>query len=504
MIENQPTQPVVTNPSVKILPTNPEKKSWIISVLVVLVILLFGTTLYFANQNFQFVKKPTTTQPQPIISPSSTKTSVNTNDFLFKQNSQLWLGKTDVNGGKPVIQRFSDQTGRYVLSNSKDKVAFISDGYLKVKSLLSDEEITLQKLIPDNYPDEVPEPEYIRALGNISWSTNDTKLAFVGSSDLQADIYTIDIGGNNLKRLTNDKINEFSLSWSLDNKKIVFQTTEGFGTGAGFSSNIAIVDSDGNNYFQLIKDGKLPGNHYFNPAENLLWINDKEVLFSAWTIEGPDGIWKVNIDTKQVIPITDQHGFLNVVWSEIDNSFLYPLAEKNLLIVNIENGNKIIETKDEVDRVVWSNDGSKIAFTVRNNPNKPVTVPQELVYDLYLANKDGGNVEKIISNAHFIINSFVFSSDNKMVVYTKRLFEPDMHTELWIINSDGSNNRQIDSASDLYGPHTTPYDNLAIYSKVSSTGDGRKYTNYWVNLITLSKDTFANESEILYPKFISK
>jgi Tol biopolymer transport system component len=151
-------------------------------------------------------------------------------------------------------------------------------------------------LIPDSYPQGVPEPEYIRAIGNIAWSSDDTKLVFVGSNDFQADIYTIDIDGKNLKRLTNDKLNEFFLAWSPENKKIAFQTTEGFGTGAGFSSSIAVIDSNGNNYSQIAINGKLPGNHRFGPAENLRWINSNEVIFSSWAPGGPDGIWKADVN----------------------------------------------------------------------------------------------------------------------------------------------------------------------------------------------------------------
>jgi TolB protein len=445
---------------------------------------------------------PKKSQPTVPLPTQNIKTEIKTNDFLYIQDNQLWLGKADSNGTKPTIQKLTDKITSYVLSNSKDKVAYISDGYLKVRTIISNKEITLQKLIPDNYPQEVPEPEYIRALGNIAWSLDDTKLAFVGSNDAQADIYIIDIDGKNLKRLTNDKLNEFSLSWSPDNKKIAFQTTEGFGTGAGFSSSIVTINSDGDNYSQIAINGKLPGNHSFGPAENLRWINNNEIIFWAWTVVGPDGIWKADVNTKQIVPLTDKHGWSNPVWSEKNNSFLYPLMEKNFLIVNIKNGNKLVETSDEVSRVVWSYDGTKIAYNVKNNPNKPVNNPRELVYDLFIADADGSNPVKVISNAKFLLENFSFSSDNRMILYTKRLFEPDMHTEIWVINSDGTNDRQIDSASDLYGPHTTPYGNSAIYSKFSSTG-GNQYIHYWLNLNTLSRETIFGNSGVSSPVFLA-
>jgi Tol biopolymer transport system component len=173
------------------------------------------------------------------------------------------------------------------------------------------------------------------------------------------------------------------------------------------------------------------------------------------------------------------------------------------LIVNVNGENKIIETKDEVSRAVWSYDGSKIAYSVKKNPNKPVEYNSELLYDLFIANQDGSNPVKVISNAKFILENFSFSSDSKMILYTKRLFEPDMHTELWVINSDGTNDRQIDSAPDLYGPYAAPYGNFAIYSKVSSDGENR-YIYYWLNLNNLSKEIIFESTRISSLEFLAK
>ena len=495
----------VNQPSVTLVPEKPKINYWMIITVVLIMVLATGGVFYFLNTKKEITQSSTRKPPQSqlTISPpmKDTKISIKTNDFLYTQDNQLWLGKTNVNGRKPIAQKLADQTANRVLSNSRTKVAYVSNGYLKVRTIFNNEEITLQKLIPDSYPQEMLGPQYMRAIGSIAWSTNDAKLAFVGSNDSQADIYTIDIDGKNLKRITNDKLNEFSLVWSPENKKIVFQTTEHFGTGAGYSSSIAVIDSDGNNYSQIIINGKLPGNHGFAPAGNLRWINSNEVIFLAETVVGPDGIWKANVNTKQIMPLTDKHGWSNSVWSEKNNSFLYPLIEKNLLIVNINGGNKIIETSDKVSRAVWSFDGSKIAYSVENNPNKPVTNPRELVCDLFIANLDGSNPVKVISSAKFLFENFFFSSDNKMILYTKRLFEPDIHSELWIINSDGSNNRQIDSASDLYA-RSTPYGNSAIYSKVSSSGENQ-CISYWLNLNSLSKETIFGTGKF-FPKFLAK
>jgi WD40 repeat protein len=232
------------------------------------------------------------------------------NDFVYIQDNQLWLGKADNSGAKPVVKKIADQTVGYVLSNSRSKIAYVDDGYLKVRTILSGEEIMLRKLMPDDYlPSEgAASPTYLDFIGNIAWSSDDSELAFVGGNDAQADIYTISVDGRNLKRLTDDRINEISLVWSPDNQKIAFQTTTGLGSGAGYDSNIVVMNSDGGNYSKIVIEGKLPGDYRASPAENLRWIDNDEISFLAWTVGGYQGIWKANVNTKQITPLVNKLG----------------------------------------------------------------------------------------------------------------------------------------------------------------------------------------------------
>ncbi len=442
---------------------------------------------------------------QTVMPFSAQDNKINTrgNDFVYIQDNQLWLGKADNSGAKPVVKKIADQAAGYVLSNSRSKIAYVDDGYLKVRTILSGEEIMLRKLMPDDYSPSgrAASPTYLDFIGNIAWSSDDAKLAFVGGNDAQADIYTISVDGRNLKRLTDDRINEISLVWSPDDQKIAFQTTTGLGSGAGYDSNIVVMNSDGGNYSKIVIEGKLPGDYHASPAENLRWINNDEISFLAWTVGGYQGIWKANVNTKQITPLVNKLGESDPAWSGKNNSFLYPLAEKDLLIASLKNGNRLIETNDKEAQVAWSPDETKIAYSVENNSNKPVIVPWELVYDLFVANADGSNLTKIISNGEFIIRNFSFSSDNKMILYIKGIFGSDPHDELWVINSDGSNDRKVDSGTGFGKLYTTPYGNLAIYSKALSRID--QYVYYWLNLDTLSREVFSEDDFIFSLKFLA-
>ncbi len=441
-----------------------------------------------------------TAQTVTPFSVQDNKINARANDFVFIQDGKLWFGKANASGAKPVVEKIADQTTSYVLSNSRSKIAYVSDDHLKVKTITSGEEITLQKLTPDKkpYSEREKAPEYLDAIGNIAWSSDDTKLAFVGANDAQADIYTIDIDGKNFKRLTNDEINEVSLVWSPDDRRIAFQTTTGFGSGAGYDSDIVVMNSDGGNYSKIVIEGKLPGDHHASPAENLRWINNNEISFLAWTVGGYQGIWKADVNTKRITSLVDEIAREDPAWSEKSNSFLYPLEEKNLLIVNLKNGNKLIETSGKVTQAVWSHDGDRIAYSIEDNPGKPF---REGVYDLFIADADGSNSAKVISNGEFIIRDFSFSSDNKMILYIKGIFGSDPHDELWVINSDGSNDRKIDPDTDSCELYTTPHGNLAIYSESLSRWDQHIY--YWLNLNTLLKEPILGGAFVFSLRFLA-
>ena len=364
---------------------------------------------------------------------------------------------------------------------------------MKVKDLLTDEVIALHKVLPNNYS-EVESEQYIRAVGNFSWSSDDAQLVFVGVSDLQADLYTIDIDGENLKRLTNDEINEFSPVWSPDNEKIAFQTTTHFGSGAGHSSNIIVIDNDGSNYSEIAVDSQLPDGRSFMPALNLQWIDNNKISFIAFGPMLYDGVWQADVNSGEITSLIDELEFASHVWSEENKSLLLPLMEKDLLILNANGESERIETIGKVVHLAWSHDGSKIAFSVERSTQE-AGVQQDRVYDLFLVNDDGSDLKVLLSDESYSVVKFSFYSNNESILYQKKGVGLDASSELWSINIDGSNNRLIDSSKILVG--SAPDSNMAIYARGSLLGD-ELYDYYLLNLETLSKEIILENTEFIY------
>ena len=97
---------------------------------------------------------------------------------------------------------------------------------------------------------------------------------FLSNRDGWPDLYTLDLTGKQVGRVTNTAEAEYGASWSPDGRRIVFTAVNGDqATGANQQHDIYVMDGDGNNRHLAVKDG-------FGPV----WSPDgKRVLFTRTT-----------------------------------------------------------------------------------------------------------------------------------------------------------------------------------------------------------------------------
>ena len=94
-----------------------------------------------------------------------------------------------------------------------------------------------------------------------SWSPDGKQIAFVSDIDdgWSWDIYVMDANGRNLRNLTKDGLGNFQPSWSPDGKRIAFASVRNGNGKAG----IYVMEADGQNPRQLTND---PLAHDYEPA----------------------------------------------------------------------------------------------------------------------------------------------------------------------------------------------------------------------------------------------
>ena len=109
-----------------------------------------------------------------------------------------------------------------------------------------------------------------------SWSPDGKQIAFVSSRDGLGEIYTIGVGGQGLKRVTQDLVGKLSPSFSPNGRRIAYEAHhEEF-------HHIFVVGADGRNRVRLTHHEE----HHSGPA----WSPDGGVI--AYSVL--DGIWPVN------------------------------------------------------------------------------------------------------------------------------------------------------------------------------------------------------------------
>jgi len=130
-----------------------------------------------------------------------------------------------------------------------------------------------------------------------SWSPDGSKLALTLSQDGNSEIYLISPSGAILKRLTNNPYIDTSPSWSPDGSRIAF-VSDRHG-----SPQIWVMNADGSNQQKLTRRGT----YNQTPA----WCPRKEMPLVAFTARDEKynyDIFTVNVDTGEVVRITEGHG----------------------------------------------------------------------------------------------------------------------------------------------------------------------------------------------------
>lgn len=217
-------------------------------------------------------------------------------------------------------------------------------------------------------------------------SPSGKQVAFYGKYDNYKtwSIHTVDLDGQNVRRLTDKKnVWDSSPTWSPDGHMIAF-AREYRGDDGQFHEEIWLMNADGTNKRQIqALEGGSPE-----------FMQDGRLLYHTKT--RPNQINIANIDGTEITQLTNDDSNNYQPKISPDGKHIAYLANRDgnqeVYVMAINGSNQTRITKNSISEwdPAWSLDGSKVLFSSQSVHG---------FYDIYKANIDGSEIEKVLQNA---------------------------------------------------------------------------------------------------------
>jgi dipeptidyl aminopeptidase/acylaminoacyl peptidase len=311
--------------------------------------------------------------------------------LIFANDDGFWL--VNHQGDEVVfLPEFQEYwVDEWAVSPQGGLVAFLLDEstsamYLKVLSI--QDYTLLQTIDLLSFEEEEPTFSYeedalnidynkLAALGSPTWSSDGSKLAFVGSHEGPTpDVYVYDLQTNEVSRLTSGPTYAVSLNWSPDDKYIYHAGVTGMhegSSGRGYSGwTFYAARADGSGIITVFKSG-IEGR---GDEDVIAWYSDNQVLMdSGYWFCGKFDLRLMDIESGKRVSIwPDQYDEIGynpedktaLVWVSPDafsSEYCGPTQESGLFLVSIPDGKKkkVEGFKEEyiIDRIDWNEAVSK-------------------------------------------------------------------------------------------------------------------------------------------------
>ena len=245
------------------------------------------------------------------------------------------------------------------------KGIFISDANGEQRRMV------IKATLSDGYPDVSP---------------NGRHLAFYGKYDDYKtwSIHTVDMDGNNLRRLTDVKhVWDSAPAWSPDGNTIVF-AREYKNDAGDWQEEIWLMNADGSNQRQLVGlEGRSPV--FLNDGRLLFQSKSSPSQISIADLDGSNLIRLTDDDTNNMSPKISPDGLQIAYLSNRDGN-------QEVYVMDIDGDNQARLTHNDIQEwdPAWSLDCNQVFFSSQNVHG---------FYDIYKVNTDGSSTEKVTTNS---------------------------------------------------------------------------------------------------------
>jgi len=272
---------------------------------------------------------------------------------------------------------------------------------------------------------------------------------------LRSDIYVMYSDGRGLRRMTNDGRSHDPV-WSPNGSKLLVlhrkehPPAEPYPVSMGrlgIDTDISILDSTGGEGLEeSLGPGFIP-QAAWSPDSKSVAVDFRPAPRRAWD---KTGIYAVDLDRADTPPLVVRDAY-HFAWSPDGKKLAYVASreKKNhpAIYISLADGSgehRLTDPELKADDPAWSPDGRKFAIVVEHGIHG---TPQ----GLYAMNDDGSEL-KNLSGKKDNIQSPVWSPDGKRIAF---LVGKELDTQIFVVNADGSNLRQLTNEKKLYCRHAS-------------------------------------------------
>lgn len=218
-----------------------------------------------------------------------------------------------------------------------------------------------------------------------------------------AELYLIRANGGDVRRLTSNRVADWSPDWSPDGKRIVFVRAARWGTEDP-DVGLHVIESDGSGE-RLLRTEQAGDAPVF--LESPAWSPDgQRIAFARATFVG-----------------------------EVPKSDLYVMSS---------DGTNVIKIAEDAGEPAWSPDGSRIAFaSYRDRFGETCFHDCSPSAEIYVVDADGGEAKRL-TESKADDSSPTWSPDGKSIAFVSDRSNPEGHeNEIYVIDADGSRLERI-------------------------------------------------------------
>jgi Tol biopolymer transport system component len=295
-----------------------------------------------------------------------------------------------------------------------------------------------------------PIPLVTNPVGDLSpnWSPDSEVIAFASEQvSGSRSLFTIQVDGEGLTRLTDGAGNDFTPAWSPDGSRIAFGTyRHGLGNG-----DLYLMDPDGSNQTPLTSDPAYDGEPVWSPdGERIAFYSDRD---------GGRDIYVMNADGSNLIRLTDGPVHQqDPVWSPDGTRIAYIVWEdsgdSDIYLMHADGSGQVQLTSGPVSdhSPAWSPDGSRIAFSSERNGQT----------DVYVLDVDNpANVTRLTWHAG-LDYAPAWSPDGRWIAFST---DRNDSFDLYLVAPDGSGVLPlVTSDLDEYFPIWSPDGTWIVYT----------------------------------------